>query len=321
MTSPIRLSASVTNTSNIISISVTDSHVAPTSTAVITAVSTSLDIGDNVTVVMGYVGDTFTALTGFVKNIEYKEPERQYTITASNVLVRAVDFFIAASDPDHPFSRQNITAEDLIQDLLELSGLTSFDFDNTSFTFAINNPVEVNLVGCYDYCKFLADIIAYTIYADNAGTVHLENRRPYPMGGDVSVHTFNVDDVLEGNYHKSDYNIRNKVIVYGSGTIHATASASSPYLPSGFYRTVVVAAPGVIDSQSMAEQSADYNLELLNRLTQRVTLTTKGTTGIVPRTVATVTLPGIGLSGDWYIYSVEHNWSKAGYVTNLELRQ
>ena len=90
------LSCSVTNTSNILSCSVTDSHVAPTSMAIIVAESTSLDIGDAITIVMGYSGDTFTAFTGFVKEIELKEPEMVYTITAANVLIRAVDFFIAS---------------------------------------------------------------------------------------------------------------------------------------------------------------------------------------------------------------------------------
>lgn len=315
------LDCSVTGTSGIISITFQDSHVAPTSTATITAISTSLDIGDEITVQLGYVGDTFLALTGFVKSMEYKEPEREYSITCGNVLVRAIDFFIASDNPDEPFSRQNISAEDLIGDLLELAGITSYIPDSTSFTFAINNPVEVNLTPCYDYCHFLADIIAFTIYADTAGVVRLIDRRPYPVGGDTSDYTFTVDDVIEASYEKSDLNIRNKVIVYGSAGISATASASSPYLPAGFYRTVVVAAPGVIDTQSMAQQSADYNLELLNRLTQKVNLSVIGRTGVVPRTIATVTLPDIGVTGDWYVYSCEHNWSKAGFLTNLELRR
>lgn len=315
-----KLSASVTNTSNIISITYSDSHIAPTSTAVITAESTTLDIGDSVSVTLGYEGDTFLALTGFVKNIEHKEPERDYTITCSNVLARAIDFFIASDNPDEPFSRQNITAEDLIGDLLELAGITNYDPESTSFTFAINNPVEVNLTSCWDYCHFLTSIIAYTLYADNSGTVRLINRRPYPVGGDTPAYTFTVDDVIEASYEKSDVNIRNKIIVYGSAGISAIASEPSPYLPDGFYRTVVVAAPGVIDSQGMAEQAAEYNLELLNRLTQRVSLSVEGRTGVVPRTTATVTLPSIGVTGEWYVYAVEHNWSKAGYITNIELR-
>lgn len=317
-----KLYATCTNTSNILSVQYSDSHVAPTSTAVITAITTSLDIGDSATVYMGYVGDNFKAITGFVKNVEYKEPERQYTITISNVLVRAIDFFIASSDPEHPFSRQNITAEDLIQDLLELSGLTSFDMESTSFTFAINNPVEVNLTSCYDYCKFLANIIAYTLYADNDGTVHLINRRPYPVGAESADYTFNdPTQIIQATYSKSDHDLRNKIIVYGSGGIHEEASATSPYLPAGFYRTVVVAAPGVIDSSSMASQAADYNLEILNRLTQKIDLVLIGTPGIVPRTIAEIDIDDLDVDGKWYVFTVEHTWSKAGYLTTLELRK
>lgn len=315
------LDCTVTGTSGVISITFSDSHVAPTSTATITAISTTLDIGDNVQVELGYAGDTFICLTGFVKNVEYKEPERQYSITCANVLARAIDFFIASDNPDEPFERQNISAEDLIGDLLELAGITDYDPDPTSFTFAINNPVQVNLTPCYDYCHFLADIIAFTIFADTDGTVKLIDRRPYPVGGDTSDYTFTVADVLEATYEKSDLNIRNKVIVYGSAGISAIASEPSPYLPDDFYRTVVVAAPGVIDTQEMAELSAEYNLELLNRLTQKVNLVVIGRTGVVPRTIATITLPDIGVTGDWYVYSIEHNWSKAGYITNLELRR
>lgn len=317
-----KLFASATNTNNIISVSFSDSHVAPTSQATITAEYTTLEIGDSVEVYIGYDGDDFKVLTGFVKGIELKEPERVYTITAANVMIRAVDYFIAASNPEQPYSWSNISAEDLIQSVLELSGLSSFNMESTSFTFAINNPVEVNLTSAYDYARFLANIIAYTLYADNDGVVHLINRRPYPVGAEPSDYTFdNTDLILEANYSKSDHDIRNKVIVYGSAGISATASASSPYLPAGFYRTVVVAAPGVIDSQSMAEQSADYNLEILNRLTEKVTVILVGTTNVIPRTIATIDIPDINVSGDWYVYTVTHDWSKAGYTTTIEGRR
>lgn len=316
------LYATCTNTSNILSVQYSDSHVAPTSTAIVTAVNTTLNIGDSVTVFIGYTTDNFKVITGFVKSLEYKEPERQYTITISNVLVRAIDYFIAASNPEEPFSRQNISAEDLIQDILELSGLTQFDMEATSFTFAINNPVEVNLTSAYDYARFLANIIAFTLYADNDGVVHLINRRPYPVGAEAADYTFDDTDlIISAAYEKSDRDIRNKIIVYGSEGIHAEASAVSPYLPADYYRTVVVAAPGVIDSQSMAQQAADYNLELLNRLTQKVELTVIGRPEIVPRTIATVDISSIGVSGNWYVYSVEQNWSKAGFVTSMELRK
>jgi hypothetical protein len=316
------ISMSATGCSDIQSIVIQDSHVAPTSTAQIVTNNTSLGVGDSVTIVMGYVADTFTAFTGFVKQIEVKEPEKFYTITCANVMIRAVDFFIASSTPTNPFRRSNISAEDLIQDILELAGLTSFNMEATSFTFAVHNPVEVNLTGAYDYAHFLADIIAFNLYADNTGTVRLINRRPYPVGGDTSVATFDAINTLSVNYSVSDRDLRNKIIVYGSGSIAAEASAVSPYLPAGYYRTVVVAAPGVIDTQSMASQSATYNLALLNRLTYKISLSCVGVTGIQARTVITADFPGLGLNNeDFYIYSVEHNISKSGYILNIEGRK
>lgn len=317
-----KLSATVTNTTGIISISVSDSHNAPTSTAIISAISTTLDIGDSVTVVLGYQGDTFTALTGFVKEIEVKEPEKVYNITCANVMIRAVDYFIASSSPTSPYTFSNISAEDLIQEVLELSGLTSFDMDATSFTFAVHNPVEINLTPAFDYARFIADIIAFNLYADNSGTVKLVDRRPYPMGGDVSVTTITSSQVISATYNVSDRDLRNKVIVYGSGSISATASASSPYLPANFFRTVVVAAPGVIDTQSMANQSASFNLALLNKLTYKLSLSIIGFTDLFARSCVDVDLPELGINDEqWYIFSIEHGWSSAGYLTNLELRK
>jgi hypothetical protein len=319
------LTATATGCTDIQSITVSDSHSAPTSTAQITCVSTSKGVGDSITVVMGYVGDTFTAFTGFVKEVEIKEPEKFYTLTCANVMIRAIDYFIASSTPDHPYTWSNISAEDLIEQVLRLSGLTSFNMSSTSFTFAVHNPVEVNLTGAYDYAHFLADIIAFNLYADETGTVKLINRRPYPVGGDTSVATLETGasgTILTADYAVSDRDLRNKVIVYGTGDIHAEDSASSPYLPAGYYRTVVVAAPGVIDTASMASQSASYNLNLLNKLTYRLSVSLIGTTGLKARTVATFNIPELGLNNeDFYLYAVEHQWSRAGYITNIEGRR
>lgn len=314
------LSATVTGLSGIESITVTDSHSSATANAIIVAEGCSLQLGDSVTVQMGYVGDTFQALTGYVKNIELKEPDLLYTITVSNAMIRAIDYFVAASDPENPFSRQNILAEHLVRDLMQLAGLNSFASDSSSFTFAISIPVEVNLTSVYDYCRFLGDIIAFNLYADNTGTVQFRNRRPYPTGSETSVYTVNSSVLLDASYEVSDRDLRNRVVVYGTNIV-AEDSASSPYLPAGFYRSVVVAAPGVIDTQSMANQAASYNLDLLNRLTKRLSLSIVGKTGLAAREVVTVNLPELGITGqDWYVYGIEHNWSRAGYITNLELR-
>jgi len=314
------LYASVPGISGIESIVVGDSHTTAAATAQVVAHTCNLSLGSSATVTLGYTDDHFIALTGYVKNIELREPDYLYNVTIANVMIRAVDYFVAASNPENPFKRQNILAEHLVRDVLHLAGLTSFQSDSSSFTFAISNPVEVNLTSAYDFCRFIGDIIAFNLYADNNGVVQFRNRRPYPTGSDTSVFTITENILLDASYEISDRDLRNRVIVYGTN-IQAEASAPSPYLPSGFYKTVVVAAPGVIDSQSMAQQSANYNLDILNRLTKKLNLTIEGTTGLKARECVTVNIPSIGINGQlWYIYAIEHNWSKNGYVTNLELR-
>ncbi len=316
-----KLYASVTGMSGIISINIDDSHSSPTSVATISAANCSLNIGDYIVVDMGYTDNHTVEFTGYVKNIEIKEPERVYTVTANNVLIRAVDYFVAASNPEEPFKRSNIAAENLVRDVLELAGLTNYTADPTSFTFAISSPAEVNLTSAYDYCKFIADILAWHLYADTSGLIHFVDRKPYPVVSDPSVYTLDDPEILTINYTISDRDLRNRVVVYGTNNIHAEASASSPYLPAGFYRSVVVAAPGVIDSQSMAQQAANYNLTRYNRLTYRTSISMTGNVDFSARQCITVNKSEIGVSGKWYVFGKNNVWSKQGFITNLELRQ
>lgn len=311
---------SATDTSGIQSISVNNSHTAQSAVCQIEAGSTTLDIGSYVEAFLGYSNPGTRVFSGYVKYIEVKEPPLTYSITCSDVMVRAMDFFIAASDPESPFTRNNVKAEKLVQDILALAGLTNYSGDNTLFTFGINNPVEVNLTSSYDYSRFIADILAYNVYADMNGQVHFTRRLPYIVPGDTSIGSIVKSDCISMNYSKTDKDLRNRVVVYGANNIHAEASASSPYLPGGFYKSVVVAAPTVFDNQSMAQQSADYNLELLNRLTQSVSLVMIGNPIYYPRAIATITNADLGISGDWYIYSVTHSASSAGFTTSMECR-
>lgn len=303
-------------------LTVTDSHAAPTSTALVVTEDTTLDVGDLVEIDGGYVSNHNVLFKGYVKEIQVREAEKLYNITLSNIMIRAVDYYLVASNPDNPFRRSNIKAETVVKQLLAIAGITSYVSDPTLFTFAVHNPMEVNLTGIYDYCRFIADILAYHLYADNNGTAHFINRRPYVMGSDVSVGTIDNYDLLDFLFAYSDNDLRNRIVVYGSEGIYAESKVASPYLPAGYYKSAAVSAPGVIDTQTMADQSADYNLELLNRLTYRCNLTIIGDPSYVVRQVVTLDKPDVvGASDDWYIYGVEHTISKDGYTTGLELRK
>lgn len=315
-----RLYISVTGMYNILNCSISDSHGSPTATATIQAEICEVGVGDYIEVELGYTGEHQQVFSGYVKSVEIKSPERYYTVVASNVLIRAIDFFIASTNPEEPYARSNISAEDLVEELMGLAGLTDYDGDSTSFTFGINKPVEVNLVSSYDFSKFVADLLAWHLWADKTGQVNFKDRKPYYTGGGT-LDTIVSMDTLSATYSESDRDLRNRVVVYGAEGVFAEAKEASPHLPPGFFKTAVVSAPGVIDNEEMAQDAANYNLELYNRLTRRCMLSVVGNPNINARGNVEIVIPSIGVSGHWYVYGVEHSWGKDGYVTNVEARK
>lgn len=315
-----RLYATATNIHNLLHCSIVDSHGSPTSTATIAAETCSAGVGDPIEIDLGYYDDHQKLFTGYIKSIELKAPERYYTITASNALIRAVDYFIASTNPDAPATWSHIPAEDLVEALMNMAGLSNYSGGNSSFTFGINVPIKVNLVSSYDFSKFIADLLAWHLWCDKTGKVNFKNRKPYYTGGG-NVASFNTSNLVSATYSESDRDIRNRVVVYGSEGIFAEASEASPYLPGGFYKTAVVSAPGVINTQAMAQDAAEYNLDLYNRLTRRCLISALGDPSVNARNNVGITVSSIGASGSWYAYGVEHVWSKEGYVTNIDARK
>lgn len=314
---------SVTGCTNVIDIQVDSSHSSQVATAIIQTENTSLGIGDSIEVDIGFVDNHNKIFSGYVKQIEHAEASsgRLYTLTCSDVLARAQDFFIASSNPNSPFTRSNIDAEDLVEDVLALAQLTNYVSENTNFTFAVHNPLTVNLTSSYDYCRFIADIIAWQLYADENGQVHFVDRRPYVMGGDTPDFTILANEILDIKRTVTDRNLRNRVVIYGAGSIYAVAQASSPYLPAGFYKSVVVAAPTVFDTQSMADAAAARNLSILNRLTQSLNITVYGNPSLLARTIVTLNRSSIDASGNWYVFSAAHSFGRGGYTVTAELRK
>lgn len=333
-----KLYANITDSSDIFSININESHSSSTTIANFNCYNTSLDIGDHISIDMGYEDDHGEVFTGYVKIIERKVPDNIYTVTAYDDMIRAIDFFVASSNPDTPFSRQNIAAEDLVADVLSLAGLSSFDFDNSMFTLAIGVPAEVNLVSAYDYANSIADYIAWNLWCDRNGTIHFANRKPYPMTGtsgqpgdsaDSIAATISTADALNINHSKSEKNLRNRIVVYGSSGVYAEASSAQSYdqllnetrqiLPSGFYKATVFATE-LITQNNYAQDACDYNLALYNRLTHELNMTIPGDHARTARTVVHIDDTYLTLHGNWYVYQLEHNWGKQGYTTNMSLR-
>ncbi len=329
-----------------VDISVTSNHTAATTMAVIECHSLDKNIGDSIEIDLGYNDDIETVFTGYIKQIEKKVPDNTYIVTAHDVLTRAVDFFVVSSDPESPFKRRNIKAEDLVQDVLELAGLNNFDMKASHFTLAIGVDAEVNLVSAYDYAKSIVDLVAYNLWADSAGVVHFANRKPYVMDGDPeeeSEQAGYVQDppgyeteiitdskILKYTYNKHERDLRNRIVVYGNENTHKDASKATSYdpiskeyvqvLPSGFYKSVVFASP-LLTKGSYMQQACDYNLVMLNRLNYEIGLTIVGDPTCIARRVVEIDSTSMGIHSDWYIYTSEINWGKGGFTNNLILRK
>jgi hypothetical protein len=336
MAAPRPLYGSVTSTSDLLNIIVSSSHDSPVTTANIEARSTSLTLGDTVTVNLGYTDDHEQVFRGYVKQIVRKVPNNTYQITAYDELVRAQDYFIASSNPAEPFKRKNIAAEDLVRDLVALAGLTNYDHQDTSFVFGVQNEFEVNLVSVYDYVRTICDTITWNFWADQDGTINFKNRKPYVMMGDTGQpgdiadtptgYTMYVgganSDVLDINHTVSEKSLRNRVVVYGTEGVYAEAKAASSVLPDGFYKSAVLAMSQIIDTQGLAQDIANYNLDLLNRITQTISATILGNPSVYSRSVIEVDdAYSLSIDGNWYVFGRDHQWNSQGFVTNIDLRR
>ncbi len=281
----------------------------------------SLDLGDLIEVDMGYVGDHGVVFKGYIQDINSERLPGQHIIEAHDVLIRAVEYLIVSTDLDNPWHRHNISMEDLVHDLLEEAGITDYSGDTSNFTLATGEvPAEFQLVFVMDAINQVAGIIAWHCYADQGGTVHFEDLKPIPAGSHVVHYTTGVGgNLVTVSRHISTDNLRNKVVVFGEPPIYAEAHASSFYLPNGFYKTAVISTP-LIDTQSMADTCASYNLAAWNRLTEILQVEAEGDYARHARQTVEVTESFTLTTGNWFIYDITHSLAET-YTIRMNLRK
>jgi hypothetical protein len=327
---------------DVFSVSVNESHSSPVTVVTLNCRDHDIKVGDLVTITFGYSTNYAQIFRGYVRQIEKKIPEGSYTITLHDFMCRAVDFFIAPDNPNQPFKRRNILAEILVRDVLALAGLTDYTYDPTYFTLAINVDAEVKLISAYDYCKSIADLVTWTLWADQTGKIHFENRKPYVMTGDSGQVGDDIDEriitpdfiitdsiILGLETIKDESNLRNKVTVYGDKESSASRSSSTSFdpedgmmkqiLPSGFYKTAVIASSLI--PQNLCDDIAEYNLRLYNRLSYGLSLTVEGLPDLHAREIIRVNSTTSGINMNFYIYGLEHNFGNGGFTTKMVLRR
>jgi len=278
----------------------------------------SFGLNDHITATAGYEGDTASIFDGYIDEINSTRRPGLYEITARDILKRAIEHWIVTTNLDEPWSRSNISAEDLVGALLNEAGITSYSGDASSFTFGVSHPAEFQLVSAWDAIERICTILAWRCYARD-GTVYFKNLQPTPSGSPVAyLRVGDAGEITSINHEESTENLRNKVVVFGREGIYAEASQSSPYLPAGFYKTAIVSSD-LIDTQSMAQAAADYNLALYNRLTEVVRVDIEGDAGIRARDTINVMEPFTGVKGNWFVYSCVHRVDENGFTTQLHL--
>jgi hypothetical protein len=326
----------VTGVPNVVSVSISANHGSACATATITGTSTTLILGDLITIDLGYENDHGIAFTGYVKQIERSVGAGTYTITAYDYMIRAQDYFIASANPKTPMTYKNISAEELVRQVMATAGLNSFEYTASHFTFGINNSFEVNLVSAYDYSRMIGDLITWSIWADpDDGTINFKNRKPYVMDGnsgqvgdvaDVVSYILDYEQILDWSVEINERDLRNRVVVYGRDGVYAARRASGFAFGMAYYKTSVLSSPGLVDDAQMADDIAVYNLRLLNRLYYNISMTIVGAHYIQCRRVMefpTADAPAdiSNFIGNWYVYGVDHNFDVVGgYTTNLNLR-
>ena len=279
----------------------------------------SFGINDDITITLGYTGNTVQLFEGFIDTITSTRRPGIFEITGRDIIKFAQEHWIVTTNLDEPWSRSNISAENLVHDLLAEASVTDYSGDASGFTFGVSNPAEFQLVSSWDAIERICNILAWRCYAEN-GTVYFQSLLPEPSGTPVaSLRRGDSGEITQIGHESSTENLRNKVVVFGREGIYAEASEESPYLPEGFYKTAVVSSE-LIDTQSMADQSAIYNLAQYNRLTEIVRLDILGDPSIRARKTVNVREWFTGVKGDWFVYSCTHRVDEnGGYTTQLHL--
>ena len=252
--------------------------------------------------------------TGFVDEVVYSRFVDSYDVTCSNVLRLAQEHWLVPDSLESPWSKSNIAAEDLVEDLLAEAGIIDYVGNTSLFTFGTQSPAEFMLMSILDAIDQINNILAYTLYVDGS-TVYWDQIFPVPSGSPVKT----LDKFIQIDHSVSTKNLRNKVVVFGKNGIKEEASAVSPYLPTDFYQTAIVSSE-LIDTSSMASQSAAYNLQLYNKLTEQVRVDIEGDPTLKVNDTVHVTHAPLSIDSDWFVYSLNHDFGNI-FTTTMVLRK
>lgn len=317
------------NPVDIISIEVTEGYRQTTATCNIeTEDITGVSLNGAIIADIGYDSSHGVIFRGLVDEISETRPPGIYTISGRDILKRAMEYFLVTTDIEHPWSRENIAAENLVRDLLAEAGIVGYAGDTSNFTFGVQGPAEFNMMTSWDAVNMINNILAYYTYAED-NIVYFQRMFPVPGASTNILRVGNVGNIELIDYGYNTDNLRNKIVVFGKSPITAEASRADSWdprvgayvqlLPVDFYKTVIVSNE-LIDTQAMADGAVNYNLDLYNRLTEFMRVECEGLYTVRCRDTVTVIEPFTGMSSDdWFVFSASHRIDDNGYRMSLNL--
>ncbi len=317
------------NSMDIISLSVTSDFATACSTFSLVTNTSSGVINDLVNVSMGYSGDTGVMMTGGrVDTITANRPPGTYTIEGRDKLKLAMDYFIveASMDPDDFFnprlgSGSVNTPHEIVDKILEEAGL-NLDSSSGDAGWTLGDDetgAPFQLKTAWESIQEVCAIGVWKVWASTSGSIYFGQIIPEPNGSSGSLTTGDDGNLTSISYSKSDEQLRNKIIVIGMPTelgngafYTGVASAGSPYLPTGYYKTAVISTD-LLTSASDCYSSALLNRNRFNRLTERVSFEAEGDHSIHIHDTVRLTEDFTGLDSDWFVYQITHSVDDGGY--------
>lgn len=297
--------------------------------------SLGLDIGTPITATLSSNG-VMRNIVGKIKAMTRRRPENTYEFAACDIVTQPAEYWFIPPDINGAWEKSNISHTALSIAILKQAGLVDAQIQNDwpveypTFQFATGpEPVKIRIASAWDVISWICQITGMHAYADDAGVIHLSRIWDEPGAVVSRVFEKTTWKLKTIQYSRSDENLRNQVAVFGrEGVSLKTAkSADTPagsgkyYLPTGFYKTAIISYE-LIDNDSMAQETADINLQRLNKLTESCIIETVGDPTIDIRQTVTVTDPKSDVSGDWFVTQCTHSISPAsGYTCKMTVNR
>jgi hypothetical protein len=312
------LYASVTGCSDLLSIQTEAGYSMLSANAVVECATSTLSMGDAISIDLGYDDDHSAIFSGFVKKINRTTPDGVIQITANDVLVRAVDNFLAADDPENPLTYHSIDDRDLVNSLLGECGLSlSSGGVSPTFTFGTNEDgAKFNLQSVAEAIQFVCNVTGRLCWAVGS-SIYYEDRKPYKVAGDTVIGTWTVgegEQIINISKEADNSKIRDRIVVYGKTPLRSSAEDASPYT---VVRQTAAIAHELLDTQEICDATAAVNLELLKGLPITWTIDLMGDSSILPRTIYHIDETFTISNNDVFVYKVSHNFSNSGFITSV----